>query len=199
MKGEHTLTYTKMCLISMLRASGLEGNPVAGQGLTSVQSHSKKARIFLPLSIPTPPPPLERNDFPDIPFWTTKEWNTYKTIRQRRNETIRKLAFITTSNGGPVTNEYLEQMSEAARRLFIELHNCGLAPLTWKVKSPKISDFFINTIVLDFPKLRWCEGGRWKAEAFAVTRYPDCSRKFFNTDPFFPLRIQNLIKIEFSR
>ena len=131
--------------------------------------------------------------FPKIRFWTAKEWNTYKSTQRRNNETIRKLAFVTTSDGGPVTNEYLEQMSETARRLFNELYNRGLALPTWKAKSQTASDFFINTIVLDFPELRWCEGGRWKAEAFAVTRYPDCSRKFFNTGSFFSLSVVKVL------
>jgi len=121
-----------------------------------------------------------------------------RATRRWRNEAIPKLAFITTSNGGPVTSKYLEHMSETARRLFHELHNHGLAPLTWKAKSQTISDFFINNIVLDFPELRWCEGGRWKAKAFAVTQYPDCSRKFFNTGSFFLLyRFKILLRSSF--
>lgn len=141
----------------------------AGRAVTSVQGLSEKAHILSPLSIPAPSPPLERKDFPNVRFWTLKEWNAYKATRHRSNETIRKLAFITTSSGGPVSSEYLEQMSETARRLFVELRTSGLAPLTWKAKSQTASDFFINTIVLKFPELRWCEGGSWKAEAFAVT------------------------------
>jgi hypothetical protein len=78
-----------------------------------------------------------------------KEWNAYKATWQRSNETIRKLAFITMSSGGPVSNDYLEQMSETAGRLFIELHTHGLAPPMWKAKSQTASDFFINTI---FPR-----------------------------------------------
>ena len=138
------------------------------------------------LSTPLPPEPLERKDFPNVCFWTLKEWNDYKANqRQRSSEAISKLAFITTSSGEPVANEYLERMSEAARSLFTELHARGLAPPTWKAKSKFVSDFFVNTIVPKFPELHWCEGGSWKAEAFAVTRYPDCSRKFFNPGYFF--------------
>jgi hypothetical protein len=195
--------YTDVCprmsLISMFsmhlindlqaRMSELEGNLVSGRSITSIQGHGEKSRILSPLSIPAPLPPLERKDFPEVRFWTLKEWNTYKATQQRNNETICKLTFVTTSNGGPVTNQYLEQISETARMLFNELYNRGLAPSTWKAKSRTASDFFINTIVLEFPELRWCEGGKWKAEAFAVTRYPDCSRKFFNTGSCFSLSL----------
>ena len=154
----------------------------------SAQGHGdtgEKARILPALSIPLPSEPLERKDFPNVRFWALKEWNDYKATRQRSSEAISKLAFITTSSGEPVSNGYLEQMSETARSLFTELHARGLAPPTWKAKSKSVSDFFVNTIVLKFPELRWCEGGIWKAETFAVTRYPDCSRRFFNTGSFF--------------
>jgi hypothetical protein len=85
-----------------------------------------------------------------------------------------------THTEGPVSNTYLEQMSEMAQTLFNELHARGLAPTAWKAKGKMASDFFINSIVAKFPELRWCEGGSWKAEAFAVTRYPDCSQRYFD-------------------
>lgn len=194
MKGGHISVAHVMSLISTLsmlfinhlqaRISELEGKLVTGRAISS-EGHSEKARTLSPLSTPAPPPPLERKDFPNVRFWTVKEWNAYKATRQQNNETTRKLAFITASSGGPVTNEYLEQMSETARTLFNELHAHGLAPPTWKAKSLTASDFFSNHMVLKFPELRWCEGGSWKAEAFAVARYPDCSRKFFNSGSFF--------------
>ena len=174
-----TSTYALLTSLSYLQAriSELAEKLAVGRAITSVRGHSEKARILGPLSIPAPSPPLERKDFQDVRFWTLQEWNDHK----RHNESIRKLAFITTSGGGPIVNGRLEQMSEMARMLFNELHARGLAPSTWKAKSQTATDFFINTIVKKFPELRWCEGGSWKAEAFAVTRYPDCSRKFFNT------------------
>jgi hypothetical protein len=49
-----------------------------GQAVTSVQGNSEKARILSPLSIPAPSPPSDWNDFPNIRFWTVKEWNAYK-------------------------------------------------------------------------------------------------------------------------
>ena len=177
--------------------SELEGKIVTGRAISLC---SDKARILSPLSIPAPTLPLERKYFPNVRFWTVKEWNTYKATRQRRNETTRKLAFITSSSGGPASDEYLEQMSEMARTLFNELHIHGLAPPTWKAKSRTASDFFINSMVLKFPELRWCEGGNWKAEAFAVARYPDCSRKFFNSGSFLipsSTHISARINIEF--
>jgi hypothetical protein len=161
------------------------------QSITSVQAHCDKSRILPPLSIPPPSATLERKDFPNVRFWSLKKWNDYKATRQRSNEAFSKLAFITTTSGEPVANDYLERMSETARSLFTELHARALAPPTWKAKLKTVSDFFVNSIVLEFPELRWCEGGSWKAEAFAVTRYPDCSRKFFNTGsfPFFIFRV----------
>jgi hypothetical protein len=159
------------------RITELEEKLASGQPSSSRSEH---INVLPPLSIPELPMLLERKDFPKVRFWTVKEWNDYRTTQQRRNEAVHKLAFITTNTGGPISNTYLEQMSEMARTLFNELHARGLAPSTWKAKSKIASDFFINSIVIKFPELRWCEGGTWKAEAFAVTRYPDCSRRFFN-------------------
>ena len=163
------------------------------RGISTGQSHTEKACILSPLSIPPPPTPLDQKDFPNVRFWSLKEWNDYKATRQRNNETLSKLAFITTNSGEPVGNGYLEKMSEMARSLFNDLHTRGLAPPTWKAKSKTVSDFFVNNIALKFPELRWCEGGSWKAEAFAVTRYPDCSRKFFNTGSSFNYIITGII------
>ncbi len=169
-----------ICVCSRLQAriSELEERLSAALPVSSHQNGSE-ARVLLPLSIPAPLAQLQQTDFPKVRFWTMKEWNDHKAAEQRRNETIHKLAFITNNCGEPVANEYLEQMSDTARMFFNELHTHGLAPPTWKAKSKAASDFFINNMALKFPELRWCEGGSWKAEAFAVTRYPDCSRKFF--------------------
>ncbi len=175
-----------ICICSWLqvRISELEERLSTALAFSSHQDGSE-ARVLAPLSISALLAPLERKEFPEVHFWTIKEWTNHKTAEQRQSGTFHKLAFITDNCEELVANEYLEQMSNTAWMLFNGLHTCGLAPPTWKMKSKMASDFFINNMTLKFPELCWCEGGSWKAEAFAITRYLDCSWKLFTPGFFF--------------
>jgi len=96
-----------------VRISELEERLSTALAFSSHQDGSE-ARVLAPLSISALLAPLERKEFPEVHFWTIKEWTNHKTAEQRQSGTFHKLAFITDNCEELVANEYLEQMSNTA-------------------------------------------------------------------------------------
>ncbi|KAG6819020.1 hypothetical protein H0H93_016276 [Arthromyces matolae] len=113
-----------------------------------------------------------KEDYPNVPYWTKEEWTAYTERCGRKGRSFEKLGFLTTSTGVPLDKARIQQMSDTSRAVFNELKQHNLAPTTWKKKKLTAKDFFSSRMVADFPEFTLCEG-LWKVEAFATIRYPD--------------------------
>ncbi|KAF8154160.1 hypothetical protein B0H34DRAFT_861033 [Crassisporium funariophilum] len=128
---------------------------------------------YRPLIMPPKPIALRKEDFPNTRFWTLAEWTDYRdSVKRRGLPAPGKLGFLRMANEGSVTPEYMRQMGDSAREIFIDLLAASEAPQKWKKKSTMATDYYFAKMYEKHPELSRCQG-HWKAEAFAVVRYTD--------------------------
>lgn len=124
------------------------------------------------LVIPDPPPQCDRDDFPDVSWWTRSEWTIYVEKQRAKGLSHSKLRFITREDGSALSTQRLKAISKAARLLWVSLYSERQDPTHWGTKTKFASDFFSNSMRLQFEEFRWCDSD-WKVEVFATIRYPD--------------------------
>jgi len=59
----------------------------------------------------------------------------------------------------------------------------GTAPETWGAVDPKFAEYFVRKMVSKHASLGLCEGGAWKAEKFAIQKYPSMPKKYKAINP----------------
>jgi len=96
-----------------------------------------------------------------------------------RNKEYGKLDFITDEDGDEVDEDRMKAMSAKARELFTTLYRYRQDPQSWGLRGAEASQFFSNTMRVEFPEFRWCEND-WKVHSFATGRYPDWVRDVRN-------------------
>ena len=127
------------------------------------------------LVIPHAPEVLEEDDYPDVSFWRESDWTDHGERQKDRGKPVTKLAFLTDENGIPVPEAHIKMFMSHAKQTWNELYRHRLDPSSWTKKTPKAASFFAHVMKAKFPEFRYCEGD-WKAERFAIIKYPDWCR-----------------------
>ena len=92
---------------------------------------------------------------------------TLKKVKE--NEIAIRSNFL--SFGESVPSSRIDEIGDAAKLAWNELHHFHLAPTTWAKKIDRANEFFSNTMQTKFPKLWLCQGD-WKLQEFETERYP---------------------------
>ncbi|PSR73896.1 hypothetical protein PHLCEN_2v10254 [Hermanssonia centrifuga] len=118
---------------------------------------------------------LQRQDFPNITYWTEDEWNTRQgkgvTLLCGKSDysTSAKCNFIQTADGKSPTEAEWKGMHNAARAAFNGLES---APDSWMANSSTKQRLAVyDTLIGSFPFLGYCNG-YWKVEKYVVNQYP---------------------------
>ncbi|KAH8977622.1 hypothetical protein EDB92DRAFT_1822208 [Lactarius akahatsu] len=127
------------------------------------------------LDIPGAPEMLEEDDHPDVPYWHESDWAKYGERQKDRGNSIHKLGFLTNKEGDAVVESRVKEFMSRAKLSWNELYRHRLDPLSWTKKTPAAATFFAHEMKLNFPEFRYCDGN-WKAERFAIIKYPDWCR-----------------------
>jgi hypothetical protein len=127
------------------------------------------------LVIPDVPAALERDDYPDVPFWHDSVWAKHGDQQKDRGKVISKLSFLTDKGGCPVSESRIKEFTAHAKQAWNELYRHRLDPTSWTKKTPTASSFFAHEMKAKFQELTYCDGN-WKVERFAIIKYPDWCR-----------------------
>lgn len=142
-------------------------------------------------TLPNPkdiPPPLDRNDYPNIQFWTSKAFDTYckhlsgetdglailrrRRGRRRNDDDENRYPYLENADGTPISWQLILKLGQKARRVWRTLLDVDMAPASWGKASETAYNFF-NSEILNTPELkflRYCEGN-WKVMRWATKAY----------------------------
>ncbi|KAJ7156578.1 hypothetical protein C8R43DRAFT_949424 [Mycena crocata] len=105
--------------------------------------------------------PLDREDFPDVPYWTDKEYldefNHRKSAKGPNENENTQLWFLTTEDGTPVTGAYGKDVGAHARSIWVFLYRKGLAPPTWGEAPSNVLGYFARGMETKYTEFRLCE------------------------------------------
>ena len=137
---------------------------------------------------PQSTPVLLRAHYPQISYWTQKDWTSYKaSVRQGGvmmpgDQGAACLDFIESVEGATVSTERISGIRRAARELFISIQaswetNGRNVPATWGAMSHGNKDYYRRKMKEQFPELALCEGD-WKCEYVATQTYSGWYRTY---------------------
>jgi len=132
---------------------------------------------------PTLPPALDEldpDDYPNTQYWTQSSWIEYKKKQANQGYGVFGLAFLCNAEGDRVSRDRLNAMTKRAKQLWNTLYRHRQDPTTWGKKGDFVADFFSRHMRNSFMEFGLCEGN-WKADAFAIVRYPDWASKVRTT------------------
>lgn len=129
------------------------------------------------ISVPPAPPIADENDHNAVRFWRKSEWRNFEESEKKRNRNTVKFSFICDESGESIVSSRIDEIGDAAKLAWNELHHFRLAPTTWAKKIDRANEYFSNTMRTKFPELRLCQGD-WKLQEFATERYPAWCRYF---------------------
>lgn len=119
------------------------------------------------------PPTFEQADYPEVPFWMRKEWDTFVEHRKLANENPPWNAFLTDENGNVLSkHRYYNELWADAKLVFNSLYYCHCDPTSWSKKTDLAAAYFYNTISAKYPKFQLCKGN-WKIHIWMTEHYPD--------------------------
>jgi hypothetical protein len=148
-----------------LRQSSLASRPLPNPSPASSSDN--------PLKTSNPPTePLCTDDFPDVSFWKFSDWTKHREEHENGGESVGKLDFLTDENGEVCTKERKKDFSRYAYELWNQLYLHRLDPISWTKRVPSASTYYYEGMKSRFIEFCYCEGD-WKAEHFAIARYPD--------------------------
>lgn len=123
------------------------------------------------VAVPTPPA-FEQADYPKVPFWTRKEWDTFVERSKLANKNPPWNAFLTDENGDALLKHRYNELWTDAKLAFNSLYYRRFDPTSWSKKTDLAAAYFYNTISAKYPEFRLCEGN-WKIHVWTTERYPD--------------------------
>ncbi|KAJ7131573.1 hypothetical protein C8R43DRAFT_1133788 [Mycena crocata] len=141
---------------------------------------------------------LHREDYPDVPIWTDKEYLTAHGDRKAAKGPVtmedtkarcgsKRLSeddenvtfwFVTNIDGTEVTGSWGREARQHARAIWVQLHTEGVAPFHWSEASMTVREFYAYHMELKFPELRLCEFSS-KAHRIATLGYSGWKKKYF--------------------
>lgn len=120
---------------------------------------------------------VDRYDCMDIKFWTRDDWMAHvKLTEDTTGVAPPKLDFLEDDNGKTVSKERRREMTRVAISAWSSLYTRRLDPESWSKKLPAARDYYYDQMTRNFDELRLCDGGKWKAEQFAIHQFPNWVR-----------------------
>ena len=160
--------------LATLRQQALEPLARPGRDHSSTNAASGSRPVtgdFVAQAVPTPPS-FEQGDYPEVPFWTRKEWDTFVERRKLANKNPLWNAFLTDENGDALPKHRYNELWADAKLAFNSLYYRRCDPTSWSKKTDLAAAYFYNTISAKYPEFRLCEGN-WKIHVWTTERYPD--------------------------
>lgn len=155
-----------------------------------------------PATPPAPPPPtimtalvqLSPMDYPNIKFWTKKDWKDHgsnqKDIswlehardsqRDEDNDTNVMMRFIENEDGTLIVGSTAREIRYLARAIWRGFYALGTAPRKWGDATNDVRQSFFQQMEARWPVLRYCSNN-WKTDHLATllysTWYPKYNKK----------------------
>jgi len=126
-------------------------------------------------------PALVRSDFPNVKYWTRREWKDH--LLARRSVTVfgesdqdgdtknASMSYVEDKDGIPVTCDRATSIRKFAREIWTELLGNGKAPTSWSKVGLTAGHQYRSEMKRRYPELQLCEGD-WKSELIATENYP---------------------------
>ena len=128
--------------------------------------------------------PLRREDYPDVRFWTRRDWmdrseqdndimdNSGRRGKARASQGINVAMRYVENESGSIVNGYrATEMRRHARLIWVHMANNGGVPLSWGKADVKLSQTYCREMRQRFPELALCDLD-WKADQIATDNYP---------------------------
>ncbi|KAG2032498.1 hypothetical protein BDR03DRAFT_985634 [Suillus americanus] len=152
----------------------------AFQELTrSIQLVNADPMNFTSTSIsPTAPltkqlPRIDKNDYPDVLFWTCADWDKLQMTSQglKQKGKCGPTAFLEDNNGEPITEESLDTIHKTICGLWFEFAVKGLLATTWSKMIHSTRTLFHSVMEEKHPLFRLAMDS-WKLDLLCSTAYP---------------------------
>ena len=137
------------------------------------------------ITIPSPPVPLKRKDYPDVKYWFESEYksaiadsggDTDAVGEKRRPGRPTKESgpavrpYLEDESSNPMAAEHLSAAAEKFRLLANALLDAGIAPPSWKKQMSDAYNFMHHGMKVAFIEFALCEGD-WKGETYFTVKY----------------------------
>ena len=155
-----------------LRRQILEQPTKSREEHSTSNSHSRTKAVTGDLAVPSTPPARQREDYPDVPFWTKGEWDKLVERQKLANKTPSWNAFLTDEDGHALSKQRYNEIWADAKLAFNSLYFRRVDPTSWSKKTDIAAAYFYNTMTAKYPEFQFCEGN-WKVQHWATERYPD--------------------------
>jgi hypothetical protein len=127
------------------------------------------------ITIPDAQEALEEEDYPDVPYWQESDWTKHVERQKEHGRPFSKLGFLTGKDGSSITESRIKEFMSHAKQVWNELYHHRLDPPSWTKKTQTMGSSFEREMKEKFPEFCYGEGN-WKAERFAIIKYPDWCR-----------------------
>ena len=145
-------------------------------------------------------PILKRDDYPNVHFWTEKQYSDFKASqstgdtdttsttkkrpgRPRKSNKADNSSYlwIETEDGSPVDSIRLSAMSTKLTQILNTLFNAQRAANSWGGNNDTSTEFVLRAISHEFIEFRFANN-YWKAEKWITKKYPGWARDQFDVD-----------------
>lgn len=130
------------------------------------------------------PDELDQRDYPMVKFWRLQDWKKHSTAKDadidkksnpkgsvQSSQCINvAMLYIEDEQGDPISGYKATEIRSIAYRVFRELQERNMAPLTWGTIRSQASKYYHREMNKAFPILGLC-ADRWKADRLASKNY----------------------------
>jgi hypothetical protein len=128
-------------------------------------------------------PPIDKDDYPDVLFWTRADWDKWQMTSQGLKQKGKRgpAAFLEDDNGEPITEESLDTIRKTIRGLWFEFAVKGLLATTWSKTIHSTRTLFHSVMEEKHPLFRLAIDG-WKLDLLCSTAYPSWRKNHLDAD-----------------
>ncbi|KAF5371029.1 hypothetical protein D9615_010031 [Tricholomella constricta] len=163
-------------LIGLIRTSS--STVAAAIERLSLSSGTSSLAPLTDHSVALPLPVLDKEDYPDVKYWTKKEYTAAKKRRKSSTGLIPSDGngnvmtwYVEMEEGEPVDTATVEAIRAHARSIWQSLRTWNIAPATWADASLEAHNYFEHHMCRQFPLLSY-GANNWKAHMIATENYP---------------------------
>ncbi|KAG6876720.1 hypothetical protein C0992_012018 [Termitomyces sp. T32_za158] len=114
----------------------------------------------------------DRENYPNVPFWEKEQWQAQVEREKNRGERLDRFAFITDSDGKPISKKRCKEIADTSRSCWNELRQHKRAPSSWKKKTNEAKDYYYYYMLTRYPEFLFADN-YWKVECYATIKYPN--------------------------
>ena len=134
----------------------------------------------LPATIPCWP--LDKSNFPDVPFWTKSSWSDYVTKEADQGLKHSAMMFLTDRQGNQLSEDRILEIESMARASWARMALANYAPDDWHDVAQVPADYFYNTMQVAHPEFTYADGP-WKCRAYGLIHYSSWKAESTPTSP----------------